>query len=152
MQCKGLTKHGKRCKRHSKFLYCKFHIQTHLTAVLLIQRRFRRKRLLRYVSLFKRLPDDVKRRIVFFTKEEMYVENFHASIRRIITSYINRVQSPFEFSDESNKTLMHVKYLVDKYDSILHIPLHFRFWIDFLHSYVKTREQRNLVFYHISIF
>jgi hypothetical protein len=125
--------------------YCLFH-KKNIPIIIFIQQFFRAFRLKKLLFYYRRLPIELQRRIIWFSREPFYIHKQHNSIKIIITNkiryffynyneiifiYINQ-QFHYNFPfDELN----HIYFLLNKYFIIFNCGYYIN--IPFFHIFLK---------------
>lgn len=139
MRChaKVQTRPMRRCKRacFSTFpMLCFQHMNIFFSDhAVRIQSVFRGRRCRRHLNaIFRKLPHDLQRKVLFHMREPLLVEKHHfAPIRNICYKYINQVPD-FVFDDADRRQMLHARHLMLKYSSILKVEPETYKWIMFV--------------------
>ena len=132
MRCLHQTVAKRRCQRSARTgKYCTQHTQLELNPqATRIQATWRARKARRIVTaVFRPLPRDLQRRVLFYLSEPLLLELHHyRPLRRVIRGYVFRMCLYIDAAAGHDETvvfayILHVLHLVQKYSIIL-IKLH----------------------------
>ncbi len=130
-QCKNIT-NKKICSNKSKNLFifdkkriCTFHANYHYyNNITLIQSYYRGYNKRKYLNkIFYRLPYDVQKHIVYFLRQDFYIEKMNKKLELIIENKIYNFYNEFsnKFNIDKNVPFTMLDYLANNTKNIIHI-------------------------------
>ena len=164
-KCSAFTNNKKRCKHTFKFIiennkYCKQHANIiYKTKANIIQKFWRsyRKRIL-INNIFKKLPNDLKKKVLFYVRENDLIKKHHHNVIKNILSkkftendimnleFYTGNQETINSQNYKLKNMIHILKLYIKYDSIA--PYYNKFILN-TYLYVLIELVESLYFIYV---